>query len=230
MKGLILYAGCGGFRHGVRNFEGWEWTAVEIRKDICGMYHELFPEDTLIQGDAHQYLLDHYKEYDFIQSSPPCQTHSRIRYCLTRNKENTPDVYPDLTLWQEAIFLDYHFDGVYLLENVFPYYAKCMRVMPDRIYFINRHYIWSNANMFGIDEAKDFGIPSMYHQNVNGRTQRNEINEFVKNNRVWFDPRAYGYVKGMRLVLRNMMEHEIAEYVFRYCHNDIVRTKELENE
>ena len=41
------------------------------------MYAKRFPNDTVIVADAHQYLLDHYKEFDFIWSSPPCPTHSR---------------------------------------------------------------------------------------------------------------------------------------------------------
>ena len=40
------------------------------------------PDNTVIVADAHQYLLDHYSEFDFIWTSPPCQTHSRANYFI----------------------------------------------------------------------------------------------------------------------------------------------------
>ena len=80
MKILNLYAGIGG------NRKLWgdshEITAVEIDKDIASIYQTHFPQDKVIVGDAHQYLLDHYKEFDFIWSSPPCPTHSKARFGL----------------------------------------------------------------------------------------------------------------------------------------------------
>ena len=80
MKILNLYAGVGG------NRKLWgddhEVVAVELNPEIAAVYQALYPNDTVIVGDAHQYLLDHYSEYDFIFSSPPCPTHSRARYAL----------------------------------------------------------------------------------------------------------------------------------------------------
>ena len=73
MKVLNLYAGIGGNR---KLWKGVEVTAVEIDMKIAKIYQDFFPDDNIIIGDAHQYLLDHYKEFDFIWSSPPCPTHS----------------------------------------------------------------------------------------------------------------------------------------------------------
>lgn len=77
MKILNLYAGVGG------NRKLWgdnhEITAVELNPSVASCYKDLYPNDTVIVGDAHQYLLDHYQEFDFIWSSPPCQSHSDIR-------------------------------------------------------------------------------------------------------------------------------------------------------
>jgi len=73
MKILNLYCGIGG------NRKLWgdehEITAVEHDPNIAKIYQDFFPNDKMIVGDAHQYLLDHYKEFDFIWSSPPCPSH-----------------------------------------------------------------------------------------------------------------------------------------------------------
>ena len=79
MKILNLYAGIGGNRKLWGNEH--QITAVEHDEQIANTYKEFFPNDTVIVADAHKYLLDHYKEYDFIWSSPPCPTHSDIRRC-----------------------------------------------------------------------------------------------------------------------------------------------------
>jgi site-specific DNA-cytosine methylase len=50
--------------------------------------------------DAKEYLLENYKNFDFIWASPPCQTHSRIRKAKVDCKENkygsTEAIYPDI--------------------------------------------------------------------------------------------------------------------------------------
>ena len=77
MKILNLYAGIGG------NRKLWgdnhKITAVELRPEIAAIYQDFFPNDRVIVGDAHQYLQEHYAEFDFIWSSPPCQSHSKLR-------------------------------------------------------------------------------------------------------------------------------------------------------
>ena len=40
-----------------------EVTAVELDKELARMYQERFPNDIVIVADAHQYLLDHFKEF-----------------------------------------------------------------------------------------------------------------------------------------------------------------------
>jgi len=76
MKILNLYAGVGGNR---KNWKGCHVTAVESDEKIASVYRRLYPNDTVIVGDAHQYLLGHHEEFDFIWSSPPCQTQSKIK-------------------------------------------------------------------------------------------------------------------------------------------------------
>ena len=85
MKILNLYAGIGG------NRKLWgsehEITAVEYDPNIAKIYEDLYPEDNVICGDAHQYLIENFKDYDFIWSSPPCPTHSRM-VLLVRSKRD----------------------------------------------------------------------------------------------------------------------------------------------
>src|SRR3954462_15216166 len=113
MKILNLYSGIGGNR---KLWQNVEVTAVEFNEEIAAIYKDFFPNDNLIIGDAHEYLLKHYKEFDFIWSSFPCTTHTRmnVNFSIVR--------YPDLGLYQEIIFLRSFFNGLYCVENVIPYY------------------------------------------------------------------------------------------------------------
>ena len=106
-KVLNLYACLGGNRYKwdeIGNELGIkiEVTSVELDPELARMYQERFPNDKVIVEDAHQYLLDHYKEFDFIWSSPPCPTHSVTNHFL-----NAQGIirYPDMKLYEEIIFL-----------------------------------------------------------------------------------------------------------------------------
>ena len=119
MKILNLYACLGGNRYKWNEVkEDIEVTAVELDPELARLYQERFPNDKVIIADAHQYLLEHYKEYDFIWSSPPCPSHSRARFWNSKAER----VYPDLKLYEEIILLQTHFKGKYCVENVVPYY------------------------------------------------------------------------------------------------------------
>ena len=141
MKILNLYAGIGG------NRKLWgdehEITAVEYNHEIADVYKDLFPNDTVICADAHQYLLDNYFKFDFIWSSPPCPTHSRMRYMLTKtefgNGADREVKYVDMKLYQEVLLLDNYFEGRYCIENVAPYYKPL--IQPREI---GRHLFWTN--------------------------------------------------------------------------------------
>lgn len=112
-------------------------TAIEYREDIANVYRHYFPNDKVIVTDAHQYLLDHYAEYDFIWTSPPCPTHSRSRFW--RHSTLQQKVYPDMALYQEVIFLKHYFKGKYCVENVKPFYEPMYN--PKNI---GRHLFWTN--------------------------------------------------------------------------------------
>ena len=114
MKILNLYACLGGNRYKWDEVTDVEVTAVEWDEELARLYQERFPNDTVIVADAHQYLLDHYQEFDFIWTSPPCPTHSIARYWGIGANGKNP-VYPDMNLYQEIIFLQTHFFQMLLL-------------------------------------------------------------------------------------------------------------------
>ncbi len=147
MKILNLYAGIGGNR----NLWGdeHEITAVENEQYIADVYAALYPSDTVVVGDAHQYLLDHYEEFDFIWSSPPCPTHSRIITSFGADRKHLLK-YPDMSLYQEVIFLQNFYKGNWIVENVIPYYEPLIEPRVE----IDRHYFWSNKWIGRHDFAK----------------------------------------------------------------------------
>lgn len=136
MKILNLYACLGGNRYKWGNEH--EITAVELDEELAKLYQQRFPNDKVVVADAHQYLLKHYKEYDFIWSSPPCPTHSRARFWSIGANGKSP-IYPDMKLYQEILLLDYHFKGKYVVENVIPYYKPLLN--PQKR---GRHLYWCN--------------------------------------------------------------------------------------
>jgi DNA (cytosine-5)-methyltransferase 1 len=149
MKILNLYAGIGG------NRKLWssehEITAVESEEYIANAYRLMFPKDTVIVGDAHQYLLDHHKEFDFIWSSPPCPTHSKANTSLYGW-----DVvrYPDMGLYQEIIFLKHFYKGKWVVENVIPYYEPLIKPTIT----LDRHFFWSNFAIEPFEIKRDYNV------------------------------------------------------------------------
>lgn len=149
IKVLNLYAGIGGNRKSWP--ENVQVTAVETNDEIADTYKENFPNDKIIRLDAHQFLLDalKYMDFDFIWSSPPCQTHSLM------NKGTRHDLmrYPDMNLYQEILMLANYFCGKWVVENVRPYYTPLVKP-----YKVDRHVFWSN---FYIPDMK-LSRPGLY--------------------------------------------------------------------
>lgn len=163
MKVLNLYAGIGG------NRKLWggdiEVVAVENNPEIAEVYKHFFPNDTVIVGDAHQYLLEHHTEFDFIWSSPPCQSHSVTNHFL---KGQGIYRYPDMSLWQEIIFLKHFFKGKYVVENVKSYYKPIIEPQT-----MGRHYFWAN---FEIPQVEiDYVQIGTMNRNASKTAQRKAI-------------------------------------------------------
>lgn len=191
MKVLNLYAGIGGNR---KLWTDCEVTAVEYNEKIARVYKKYYPHDNVIVADAHQFLLDNYKEYDFIWSSPPCPTHSMVRKMASKAGDYEP-LFPDMTLYQEIIFLK-HFaltDTRWIVENVKPYYEP---LIPGILR--GRHLFWSNfpIRAFGEDDTR------------------------IKHNKIAPSSIVYGRnIEDTRIdnkikVLRNMVNPELGLHVF----------------
>jgi len=188
MKILNLYAGIGG------NRKLWgdehEITAVEIDKDIAKIYQDFFPNDKVIVGDAHKYLLKHYHEFDFIWSSPPCPTHSRFNYLNnTKVEKGITPKFPDMKLYEEILFLKHWFKGKWVIENVMSYYEPLIKPQ-----IAGRHYFWAN-----------FHIPN-FRIHIKIRNDRDRtLNVKMKE----MDMKVkdfYGYNKDKRTLLDNCIE------------------------
>jgi len=191
MKILNLYAGIGGNR---KLWENVEVTAVEINPEIAKIYSDFFPQDKMVITDAHQFLLEHFKEYDFIWSSPPCPTHSQIRYRLGVLNGECEPIYPDMSLYQEIIFLKYHFKGKWVVENTEPYYMPLIKPQ-----VVGRHRIWSN-----------FVIPPV-NEKGSGNTRWGKIKE--KEELKGFNLDKYSDID-KRTVLRNCVNPETGKHIF----------------
>ncbi len=191
MKILNLYAGIGGNR---KLWRGHQVTAVENNADIALIYQKMFPKDRVLILDAHEYLRKHYKEFDFIWSSPPCQTHSSFRHNICVRYRGTEPKYPDMTLYEEILFLKHHATVPWGVENVKPYYKALIEGK-----LIQRHMFWSN-----------FDIPDADFKKDNIRSA--QIPDLEK---------LYGYdLSGVKLpnkrqILRNCVSPELGRYILK---------------
>ena len=139
MKILNLYAGIGGNR---KHWGGHEITAVEHDPKIADVYSTLYPEDTVVIGDAHEFLLHNPQDFDFIWSSPPCQSHSQMAISGRNRKPR----YPDMDLYEEIVYLRYFSKVPWIVENVRPYYGALIEPK-----IVGRHYFWSNFDFEATD-------------------------------------------------------------------------------
>jgi len=188
MKILNLYACLGGNRYKWDEVADVDVTAVELDAELARMYQERFLNDKVIVADAHQYLLDHYKEFDMIWSSPPCPTHSKARFA---RKESTKAVYPDMKLYAEIIFLKHNFKGKYIVENVIPYYEP---LIPAKK--IGRHLYWTNFNLPNNLNERKGGI-------IEGKNEVKKLCEFHE-----IDISSYKGSQRKDKIARNLVDFE----------------------
>jgi DNA (cytosine-5)-methyltransferase 1 len=201
IKVLNLYACLGGNRYKwdeVAQEAGIDMqvVAVEWDEDLARLYQERFPNDKVIVADAHQYLLDHYKEFDFIWSSPPCPSHSRVRF-TQKNKHFYKPIYPEMSLYQEIIFLENHFEGKFVVENVIPYYEPLIEAKKR-----GRHLYWTN-----------FNLPSdLNERHIQISTGTDEVRKLCT-----FHDYDFTKYKGMQRtdkIARNLVDYEAGRTIF----------------
>lgn len=195
-KVLNLYACLGGNRY---KWEDCEVTAVELDEELARLYQDRFPNDKVIIADAHQYLLDHYKEFDFIWTSPPCPSHSRARYWNSSNYETkTYAIYPDLKLYEEILFLQHYYKtGKFVVENVIPYYEPLIPAQKR-----GRHLYWTNFNLPSDLGDRRFAISQT----------KNEVNELSIFHD--FDFRLYKGEQPIQKIARNLVDYEAGLVIF----------------
>ncbi|CAK0749847.1 DNA cytosine methyltransferase [Gammaproteobacteria bacterium] len=190
MKVLNLYAGIGGNR---KLWSGVDCTAVEIDEKIARIYQKFFPYDRIVISDAHEYLLGHYDEYDFIWSSPPCQTHSRINNLnYIKKEQGQVPKYPDMRLYEEIVFLQHWFKGKWVVENVIGYYEPLLK--PFRY---KSHYFWSN-----------FVIPNTKDVKRYIRAHLCDMKNVVDKDFMSID------IKNKEQIINNCVEPKIGKYIF----------------
>lgn len=202
MKVLNLYSGIGGNR---KLWQDVDVTAVEINPEVASIYQDLFPNDKVIIGDSKQYMLDHFKEFDFIWSSPECQTHSKFRKNIACNVEQknqgrwAKPVYPDMSLYQEILFLKHYFKGKWVVENVVAFYEPLIK--PKKI---QRHWFWSN---FPINTKK------FEHDNImRAKTDYFDLSKYKVSHRKPGQSRNEVLEKDQ--MLRNCVKPELGLYIF----------------
>ena len=196
MKILNLYSGIGG------NRKLWgdthDITAIEYKPEIAKIYQDFFPNDKVVVADAHQYLLEHFQEYDFIWSSPPCPSHSRVRFA---NQIQNKPIFPEMSLYQEIILLKHYFKGLWCVENVIAFYEPL--IPPNEV---AKHWFWTNFIL------RDFAGGGR------GMGQDENLQDLYKLK--GFDLTPYKGIDKMKTI-RNCVEPELGKHILDLAINPI---------
>ena len=199
------YCGVGGNRA--------EWgdevhvTAIEYDPEIAAVYQDLYPNDTVIVCDAHHHMLENYMKFDFIWSSPPCQTHSQIRYNIgfkaNRKYSKVAAKYPDMKLYEEILMLKYYCQTKWVVENTIPFYPPLVEGLKT-----GGHIWWSNFEITPIEH----GTRGHRGGTVETLQDRKAIN---------LDKYSIG---NKRQILRNCVEPEVGKHVFLCAQHSMHQT------
>ena len=191
MKVLNLYAGIGGNR---KLWTDCEVTAVEYDEEIAKVYSLLYNEDTVVVGDANDYLENHFAEFDFIWASPPCPSHGQYRHNVGVLGKGFDPIIPDMTtLYGAIVFLQTYFKGKWCVENVKPYYGTLI----EPAFEMHRHLFWAN-----------FTAKERSFKPAEIRT-KNKISDFEG-----YEVVAASKIKNKRQVLRNCVDSELGLHIF----------------
>lgn len=190
MNVLNLYAGIGGNR---KLWKDVKVVAVEHDPRIAKIYKDFFPDDEMLVEDAHSFLLENFEDFDFIWSSPPCPSHSRIRKNSAVPRGQNKPVYPDLRLYQEILFLQGYFKGKFVVENVIAWYDPLIKPRE-----CGSHWFWANFKI----------------QPLSTKSREHDGKVSTLEKRKGFDLSKYKSLPcEKRLLLRNCVEPEIGLHV-----------------
>jgi len=190
MKILNLYSGIGGNR---RLWGGHEVTAVEFSSEIAAVYAQLYPQDTVVVGDAVAYLEKHYAEFDFIWASPPCPSHGQYRHNVGVIGKGFAPIMPDMTLYAQIVFLQHYAKCKWVIENVKPYYAPLVKPTFE----MQRHLFWSNFDA----TPRKFDKSDIRH--------KNKISDFDG-----YEVVAASKILNKRQALRNCVDADLGLHIF----------------
>jgi DNA (cytosine-5)-methyltransferase 1 len=199
IKILNLYACLGGNRYkwdevAEKADVSLDITAIELDEELAKLYQKRFLGDKVIVADAHEYLRNNFKNFDFIWSSPPCPSHSKIRISQ-QNREGFEFIYPEMSLYQEIIFLQNFFKGSYVIENVNPYYTPLIPAQKR-----GRHLFWS-----------DLKLPYDLNERKSPLIEKGSINELSKFHD--FDFTKYKGKQRRNKIARNLVDYEVGRTI-----------------
>ena len=190
MRILNLYSGVGGNRR--LWGDSHEIIAVELNTEIAEVYSDLYPKDVVLNCDAHEYLRLNYDQFDYIWSSPPCPSHSRMRQFSRVRSGRSEPIYPDFGLYEEIVYLEEMTDIPWSVENVRPYYKPLIEPQ-----WMDRHAYWA-----------PFTIPYKAPVNDNLRTAQ------IPQLQTHFDIDLSKYkISNKRQILRNMVHPETGLHI-----------------
>jgi len=197
LKILNLYACLGGNRYKWDDVANIEVTAIELDVELAKAYQDRFPNDKVVITDAHQYLLEHYKEFDFIWSSPPCPSHSKSRFWAYGKKN---PIYPDMKLYEEIIFLQHHAteNQKWIVENVNGYYEPLIPAIKR-----GRHLFWSNFKIPKIDKKDNTGLMN-WESKFEPLLKYHDIKKF-----------DYNGEQSRLKILRNLVDYEVGKIILQ---------------
>ena len=176
-------------------------TAVELDPELARLYQERFPNDIVVVADAHQYLLEHFQEFDFIWSSPPCPSHSKIKLSQAKGSGNHTTEFPDMKLYEEVIFLENYFIGKYCVENVIPYYTPLMPAKKR-----GRNLYWTNFSLPNdLGDRKEL-IGYIGGQKLNGTNKLSKLHKI--------DLSTYKGNQRKDKIARNLVDYEAGRTIF----------------
>lgn len=201
LRVLNLYAGLGGNR---KRWTNCEVVAVERNPEIAAIYKRLYPGDLVKIADAHEWLIDYYAGFDFIWSSPPCQTHSR----MTKATRHKIDRYIDLSLYEEILFLQQNFRGLFVVENVVPFYSPL--IPPTKR--VGRHLFWSSFEFDCDDVERPKGFINKC--NLAGKKALQDWLDIHYEENIY-----YGDNHCPAQILRNCVHPKIGEQIFNSARN-----------